>query len=541
MDKILIFGHKKPDTDSVTASIALSHLKNRLGLDTIPMVLGDINNETAFVLDYFKTEPPKYLNDVKLQIKDLNYRKDFFINYKQSIYECYLYMTEHRISTLPVVNDNQKFLGIVSMKDIAHHQFNDDTYKLHTSYQNIINTLSGEKILQFDEEIIGNIIVATFKVTTLIENIEIKENDILIVGDRNSVIEYAIKNGVKLIILTDNTKMKDEHLELAKQKNVNIITTKYDTFKVSRIINLCNYISNILEKNNIICFDENEDVNDFVEIANKTKFSNYPIIDKENNCLGLLSLSDIADKRRKKVILVDHNEFEQSVDGIEEAEIVEIIDHHKIGGTFETALPINFRNMPVGSTNTIIYLLYKENNIFIPEDIAGLMLAGIISDTLLLTSPTTTKLDHRAVKGLVEITNLDYQEFGLQMFNARSSLKGKTKEEILYSDFKNFTIDNKKIGIGQISTMNVSEFEKDINEYVNLIEKVAKHNDYFIVALFVTDIINNGSYIIFNKDAQDVFDNCFDLKDINQWEFLPGVVSRKKQIIPRIMEVIENK
>lgn len=540
MENIFIFGHKKPDTDSVTASIALSYLKKTLGQNTVPMVLGDINNETKFVLDYFEIEQPKYLNDVKLQIKDLVYKKGYYMKANESIYKGYLYMNEHSISTLPIINNKNKFEGIVSMKDIAKDQISGDLYKLNTSYQNIMETLDGIDLLKYNEEITGNILVASFKSTTFIENVSINSSTILIVGDRHSIIEYAVHNGAKLIILTGDRCIKDDHLEIARKNKVNIIKTPYDTFKVSKIINLCNYISSITVNNNILCFDETEDVNDFIEIANKTKFSNYPIINKDSECLGFLRLSDIADKRRKKVILVDHNEYEQSVDGLEEAEIIEIIDHHKIG-SIGTTLPINFRNMPVGSTNTIIYLLYKENNVSIPKNIGGIMLSGIISDTLLLSSPTTTQLDKDVVEDLSKISGTHYYEYGVKMFGAGSSLKGKTKEEILYSDFKNFTIDNKKIGIGQIFTMNITEIQKDINEYIQLIENIGINNDYYIIALFVTDIINNGSCIIFNNSAKDILDNCFGIIDLKQGQYIPGCVSRKKQIIPNIMIAMEKK
>ena len=240
------------------------------------------------------------------------------------------------------------------------------------------------------------------------------------------------------------------------------------------------------------------------------------------------------------MILVDHNEESQSVDGLEEAEIVEIVDHHKIG-TIGTSLPINFRNMPVGSTNTIIYMLFKENHVEIPSHIAGLMLSGIISDTLLFRSPTTTETDKKVVKELAKIANIDYEKYGMDMLKAGASLKGKTKEEILYMDFKNFTIDSKKVGVGQIVTLNIDEIESEKDEYIKLINNVALNNDYYIVALFATDIIQNGSYIYYNDNAKDILDNCFDVKELKQGCYLEGVVSRKKQMIPNIMDAIENK
>ncbi len=541
MEKIFVFGHKKPDTDSVTSAIALSYLKKQLGYNTVPMVLGEISNETKFVLDFFKIKQPHYLNDVKLQIKDVNFQRNYYINHKESIYDGYIYMNENMISTLPVVDDNKKFTGMVSMKDIAKDQVNGDIYNLHTSYENIIDALKAEEVLKFNNEIDGKLLVASFRSTTFIQTIKIEKDTVLIVGDRHSIIEYAVNEGAKMIILTNNRDIKETHLKIAKKNKVNIIRTPYDSFKVSKIINLCNYISTIrVNDDDIIYFSENEYVNEFIEKANKYKYTSYPIINKQNECLGILRISDIVNKKRKQVILVDHNEFEQSVDGLNEAEIIEIVDHHKIG-TISTTLPISFRNMPVGSTNTIVYSMFKESKVEIPKDIAGLMLSGIISDTLLLTSPTTTEIDIKTVHELANIIDLDYIEYGKDMFTAGSSLKGKTKEQIFYSDFKNFTIDNQKIGVGQIFTMNPNEILNEKDEYINLINSIAQDNEYDILTFFVTDILNNGSYILYNDSSKEILDNSFDVTEIEQAHYLPGLVSRKKQFIPNIMNGIEKK
>lgn len=540
MKKVFVFGHKKPDTDSVTSAISLSYLKNQLGMNTEPRVLGDITNETKFVLDYFHVEVPKYLNDVKLQIKDLNYRRGYFIGNKESIAKGFEYMTQKGISTIPVVDDNKKFDGALAMKDIARNQISGNYRRLYTSYNHILEVLEGEEILKFDEEIDGIINVASFRSTTFIENFDIDRSTILIVGDRHSIIEYAVENKAKLLIITGNNEIKEKHIEIAKENKVNIIRTKKSSFDTAAHIGLSNYIKTIEYTHNLLCFDEERDVNDLIEASNKTRFSYYPIIDKKNNCLGLLKLADINDRSLKKVILVDHNEYSQSVDGIEEAEILEVVDHHKIGN-IGTTLPINFRNMPVGSTNTILYLMYHENNVEIPKNIAGLMVSGILSDTLLLKSPTTTELDKKAVQELSKIANIEYEEYGMKMFKAGSSIKGKTKEEVLYTDFKNFDIDGKKVGIGQIFTLDVEEFFQEKDSYIKLINSVAKNQDYYIVALFVTDIIKNGSYIFYNENAQDTLDNCFDEPNLKEGSYLQNYVSRKKQIIPNIMRIMERK
>ena len=533
MSNIYVVGHKKPDTDSVVSAIGLSYLKNKLGYNTKPMVLGNINNETKFVLDYFKYDVPEYLNDVKLQIKDLNYGKNHSMIKDANILDAFTYMNDNSISNIPVIEHNKDFVGTISMKDISKDLIMGDFTRLHTSYNNIKNVLKGTEVLKFDDDIEGDILVASYRSTTFIENADLSNDDILIVGDRHSIIEYAVNSKIKLLVLTGISKIKDEHLEIAKKNHVNIIKTEYNTFETARNILLSKPISELMTRENVITFNENDDVNDFIEVANKTKYSYFPVINNDNKCLGVIKLTDVATKKRKQVILVDHNEYEQSVDGLEEAEILEIIDHHKIG-SIATSNPINFRNMPVGSASTIVTLMFKENHIVIPKNIAGLLLSGIISDTLLFLSPTTTETDKKIVDELSTICNVDYNEYGLEMFKAGSSLRGKTEEEIYYTDFKNFTIDGKKFGISQVSTIYVNDIIENSDKYIAIMNNLAKNNDYDVAALFVTDILNNGSYVFYNDSSYNILDNCF--TDLKQGLFLDGVVSRKKQIIPTIME-----
>ncbi len=539
MGDIYIFGHKNPDTDSVTASIALSYLKNKMGMNTTPRVLGNINSETKFVLDYFKVPQPKYLNDVKLQIKDLNYEKNFFISEKKSIQDGYDMMNNGQVSTIPVVNESEKLIGILSMKDIARTLISGDFQSINTSFDNLIHSLHGKQLLKFDDIIEGKSLVASYRSTTFIENIKLTRNHIVIVGDRHGIIEYAVNSGIKLLIISGSGHIKDEHLKIAKENHVSVIKTDMRTLKVAQKLVLSNYIENVIHKQNIVSIKNNDYVTDFIELTRKNKFSNYPVIDEYQKCMGYLTVADVNDKVPKRVILVDHNEYEQSVDGLEEANILEIIDHHKIG-SLATNAPINFRNMPVGSSNTIIFQMYMENNIEIPKQIAGLMLSGILSDTLLLKSPTTTMKDQHAVMMLSNIADVNYQEYGMQMFKASSSLTGKTMEEILYTDFKNFTIDNKKVGIGQIFTMNIDDINNKQDELLDLLERTAKNNDYTIIALFVTDIINNGSYMYYNEKANDILGHCFNI-EVKQGTYIPDCVSRKKQIIPPIMDYLEIK
>ena len=538
-DKVYIFGHRNPDTDSVTASIALAYLKRKLGMNAVPVVLSSTNLETKYALNYFNVKEPKFLNDVKIKIKDLDYQRKYTVTGDNSINEAYQRMLEADISKIPIVDNNKKLLGIISMKDIAKEQFSSNIDLVNTTYESILNTIDGEEVLKFDEEIKGTLLIASYNAETLIEDVELNNNTILMVGDRHNIIEYAIKNKVKLIIITGPNSIKKEHLELARLNKVNIINTKNSTILAARKINLSNKVETLNYETNISVINENDSVSDFIKFANKTKYSYYPVINNNEECTGILRISDIVYNNKQKVILVDHNNKEQSAIGIEEAEILEIIDHHNIG-SIGTNMPINFRNMPVGSTDTIINLLYEENNIEIPPHIAGLMLSGILSDTLILTSPTTTDIDRKAVNKLSNIAGVNYKEYGLNMLKAGSSIKGKTKEQILYTDYKKYPVDDKTIGIGQIFTTNPKEILNNTNEYVELLNNVSIGNNYYFVIFIITDIISKGSYVIYSNRAKEILEKVFKKDNMEQGSFLEGIVSRKKQVLPGIMLEMES-
>ena len=538
-DKVYIFGHRNPDTDSVTASIALAYLKRKLGMNAVPVVLSSTNLETKYALNYFNVKEPKFLNDVKIKIKDLDYQRKYTVTGDNSINEAYQRMLEADISKIPIVDNNKKLLGIISMKDIAKEQFSSNIDLVNTTYESILNTIDGEEVLKFDEEIKGTLLIASYNAETLIEDVELNNNTILMVGDRHNIIEYAIKNKVKLLIITGPNSIKKEHLELARLNKVNIINTKNSTILAARKINLSNKVETLNYETNISVINENDSVSDFIKFANKTKYSYYPVINNNEECTGILRISDIVYNNKQKVILVDHNNKEQSAIGIEEAEILEIIDHHNIG-SIGTNMPINFRNMPVGSTDTIINLLYEENNIEIPPHIAGLMLSGILSDTLILTSPTTTDIDRKAVNKLSNIAGVNYKEYGLNMLKAGSSIKGKTKEQILYTDYKKYPVDDKTIGIGQIFTTNPKEILNNTNEYVELLNNVSIGNNYYFVIFIITDIISKGSYVIYSNRAKEILEKVFKKDNMEQGSFLEGIVSRKKQVLPGIMLEMES-
>jgi len=537
MEKIYIFGHQKPDTDSITSAISLSYLKNKLGMNTVPARLGEINDETKYVLKKFNIAVPTLLEDVKLQIKDLNYHKDYYVNQHTSIGGVYQYMMDRGITGIPVVDDIKKFVGLVTVKTIVKDLINGNFSNLYTSYDNVLETLEGEEILKFDNEIEGNILAASYRSSTFLNIIKLEKDHILIVGDRHSVIEYAVMSGVKLLIIVGNGEIKEEHLEIAKKNHVNIIRTNFDTFRTTKLIGLSNYISTVVPKDRPYTFDEATYYDDFMVKTGKLKHNNYPIINKNGTCKGLIRITEITDKKRKKVILVDHNEFEQSAEGLDEAEILEIVDHHKIGN-ISTKNPINFRNMSVGSTNTIVYQMYKENMVEIPKEIAGVMLSGILSDTLSLTSPTTTEIDKKVVKELAEFLDIDYHKYALEMFKAGTSLKGKTVEEIVNTDIKTFASDDLTFAVSQVFTLDIDSIFEHKQKYIDYINELAKNKEHRLVLLVITDIIRNGSYLLYTDNAHEIIADSFNFIDIEQGYYIDGVVSRKKQIVPAIMDSI---
>ncbi len=382
--------------------------------------------------------------------------------------------------------------------------------------------------------------VASFRSTTFIKDIELDSNSILIVGDRHSIIEYAVERGVKMLIVTGSNDIKPEHVEIARKNHVNIIKTFLRTFNVVKVVGMCNYAETLMCEKNIVSVQEKDYVNTFSDLTNKLRYKVFPVLDQDKTCLGVIQLADLVNKHRKKVILVDHNEREQSVDGLEEAEIVEIVDHHKIG-TIGTTQPINFRNMTVGCTASIIYLLFKENKVDIPKNIAGLMLSAIISDTLLFRSPTATELDKEIAFNLSQIAEVNLEEYGYEMLKSGSSLEGKSIEDILFTDLKTYALDDSKCGVAQINTLNIEEIEKQKEELCSLIEQTSKEQNYQNLLLLATDIIKEGSYIYYNEASKNMIMKAFGVENLSQGYFLPNIVSRKKQIMPIILDILENK
>ena len=539
MNKIYIFGHKNPDADSVCGSITLSNLKNKLGMNTEPRILSPINKETEYILNRFNISVPEYLNDVRVQIKDVNYHKDYIINENESIYEAFKKMNDNAITGLPLVDDADNFKGYVSLKEVASEMIYNENLFIDTTFDNIASILETKDYIKFDNQITGYAHAATFDDETFIKDIELDEKSIVIVGDRETIIKHAINLNVKLIIMVKGKKLTEELEKEARKHKINVIMTNKLSFKIARVLCLTNPIKSIKRGTDTVTFTIDDYLTDFNEETNKLKHTNYPILNSRGKCLGMLRTIDAHEVTKKKVILVDHNMRAQSVDGLEEAEILEITDHHNIGD-INTSSPINFRNMAVGAVNTIIYYLYRENNVKIDKTMASLMLSGIISDTLLLQSPTTTEKDRLVAKDLAHIAKLDLNTYGLELLSSGVSIEGLTANDILFKDFKIYKVGNYNMSIAQVFTTDFKYFEPRVKEIVEELNRVSKNHDYKSCVLFVTNFLTNNSYVLFSDNSKKILELAYGLDNIQNGDILKGVVSRKKQMVPYIMSAIEH-
>lgn len=531
---IYVFGHKNPDTDSTVCAIAMSRLKNLQGMETKPYVLGKIGREAQFVLDYFKVDAPKLLEEVNPQVSDLNFDKVPTLSSEDSILKAYQLMNEYRTKIMAVTDGDGKLQGLVTMKDIAMGLINGDFYHLKSSLKNISYAINGEVLVKAREAVSGSIAIAAYYNETLKERNIFTHDSIVIVGDRFDVIEHAVLSEVNLVILTGGTQLPEPLLDLALSKAVTIVTTHLDTYTVSKLINQCNFITQIMNSERLIKFSNRDYLDEVAEEIANSAHSNYPVVDKNGVFLGFLGRRHILKPKRKKVILVDHNEYGQSVDGLREAQIVEIVDHHKLGD-ISTNTPITFTNIPVGSTATIIYNLYLQAGIVPDREVAGLLISGILSDTLYFKSPTTTATDKMAVEALNSILGLDLDAYVMEMFKAGTSLEGQTGVEIFFKDFKDFESEERKIGVSQVFTLNLDSVLTRQSEIMEVLNSTHDNNHYTVTLFLVTDILKNGSYIYYRSEIGNLMNSVFD-KEVTQGSFIEGVVSRKKQIIPKIFE-----
>jgi manganese-dependent inorganic pyrophosphatase len=540
-NKVYITGHRNPDSDSICAAIAYSEFKNKTQrINAIPIRLGEVSRETQFILDYFGVEPPQLVQTVKPQIMDLKIDTVAPIASDISLKMAWSIMKQKNIKTLPVIYSNEKLAGIVSVSNLASSYLDIwDNYvlaKSKTKLNNILETLSAQIVYMSDEnlELKGKVVVSMMEPND--KNL-IEAEDICICGDREVVQEFVLECNARLMIITNNTIPSEKIVELAKEKECTIISTPYDSFTAARLIPQSIPIEYVMTKNNVITFSTNDFIEDIKDIMLETRYRSYPVLDEDGSVIGSISRYHLITQQRKKVILVDHNEKTQSVDGLEDANILEIIDHHRIGD-IQTGQPIYFRNEPVGSTSTIVANIFFENGIRPSKKVAGLLCGAIISDTLLLKSPTATIVDEIILKRLAEIASIDIEKFAQEMFKAGTCLEGKSTKELLYQDFKIFNMGNFKVGVGQITTTYMDGFTPLINDLKTLMDEKVTQGKFDIIILMVTDIFKSSSLFIVCGEQKEVFSRAFNVKLDKGTAYIDKIVSRKKQVIPPLTEII---
>lgn len=540
-DKIYVIGHKNPDTDSICSAISYAYLKRQLtGKDYVPKRAGEINAETTFVLKSFGMDAPEYVENVFTQVKDVEYRHLDGVSGEISIKNAWEILSASGATTLPSVDEYGNLTGLITVRDIAMSYMevydNEIIATAHTPYSNIIDTLSAELIVGDPHNIVqtGKVLIAAAN-PDMMENYIFKD-DIVILGNRYESQLCAIEMDAQCIIICDGAVVSKTITKLAEEKGCSIISTPYDTYTVARLINQSIPIRHFMKNTNLITFSTEDYITDIRSVMASKRHQYYPVLNESGKYVGLISQRNYLNANPKKVILVDHNEHAQTVDGIDEVQLLEIIDHHRIGG-MQTMNPVYFRNQPLGCTATIIYQMFEETGIDIPKNIAGLLCSAIISDTLMFRSPTCTSVDEEACRKLAKIANVDIEAYAVAMFNAGSKLKNKTDEEIFHQDYKVFSTDNFTFGIGQITAFNSDILDSISKRILKYMETIYSSKEVDMLFFMLTNIFTESTELLYyGKDADKLLSKAFKLDDVSDGSIrLKGVVSRKKQVIPTIM------
>lgn len=549
--KTIVIGHKNPDTDSICSAICYANLKQKAtGRIFVPGRAGHINAETQFVLDYFGVEAPKLITNVKTEVRDIDIRETKGVDRNISLKKAWNLMQDANVVTLPAVSGGGVLEGLITVGDITKSYMNvlDSSIlsKACTQYSNIIETLEGELLIgdkdaYFDK---GKVLIAAANPDMM--EYYICKHDLVLLGNRYESQLCAIEMEADCIIVCEGAAVSMTIRKLAQERGCTVITTPYDTYTAARLINQSMPISYFMKTDKLITFEDTDYIDDIKDVMASKRHRDFPILNKDGKYKGMISRRNLLGARGKQIILVDHNEKNQAVDGIENADILEIIDHHKLG-TVETIAPVFFRNQPLGCTATIIYQMYQEKGVEIEPEIAGLLCSAIISDTLLFRSPTCTETDRQAALALAEIAGIDVVKYASEMFAAGSNLKSKTDEEIFYQDFKRFSAGRVSFGVGQISSLNEEELHDLQNRLLPYLKKAREEHKIDMLFFMLTNILTQTTTLLCEGNgAKDLIINAFHMnmqqeteqQDINVVE-LPNVVSRKKQLIPAIMIACE--
>lgn len=565
--EIYVIGHKNPDTDSVCSAIAYASLKNEIlsrvhqgdsieqyqdflieGGESeqavyVPARAGQINTETDYVLRKFQQKVPVYMNAIRTQVGDINIRRIPGISADYSLKKAWEIMRRTQTSTVAVVDDDGKLLGLITISDIAGAYMsvldNQVLSEACTPIANILETLKGELVVGDAEKRLtkGKLVVSTATLSVIDKFI--KKDDLVILGNRYEAQLSAIENRASCIIICDGAKASRTICKLAEEKGCAVICTPEDTYSVTRSINQSIPVSHFMIKEGLISFRESDYVADIKPIMMAKRHRDFLIVDDEGRYSGMISRRTLIDMDTKKVILVDHNEVTQAADGAEEAEIIEIIDHHKLG-TVETIRPVKVRNEPVGCTATIVYEMYVENQIPVSKEIAGILCSAILSDTLMFRSPTCTELDKMAAEQLAEIAEIDIESFAMKMFEEGSQLRKKADSEIFYQDYKKFVTSDIPYGVGQITSMNREELLSVQERLLAYMASAMEETGVPMIFFMLTDILKESTRLLFvGNDAKMLVENSFRQEAEENYIDLAGVVSRKKQLIPKLTAALQ--
>lgn len=544
--KTIVIGHKNPDTDSICSAICYANLKRILtGEKFTPARAGHVNSETQYVLDYFGVEAPKLIENVRTQVKDIEIRETAGVQKNISLKKAWNLMQDNTVVTLPAVTEDNILEGLITVGDITRSYMNvyDSSIlsKACTQYSNILETLEGALVVgdenaYFDQ---GKVLVAAANPDMMEYYIE--KNDLVILGNRYESQLCAIEMEASCIIVCEGAGVSMTIKKLAQERGCTVLTTPYDTYTAARLINQSMPISYFMTREHLITFESDDYIDEIRDVMANKRHRDFPILDKDGRYLGMISRRNLLGAKGKRVVLVDHNEKNQAVAGIENAEIMEIIDHHRLG-TIQTMSPVFFRNQPLGCTATIIYQMYQEAGVKVEPKIAGLLCSAIVSDTLLFRSPTCTPMDEMAARSLAEIAGIEIEKYAMEMFGAGSNLKGKSDEEIFYQDFKRFTSGKIAIGVGQITSLNGDELESIRPRVIHYMENARQENSLDLVFFMLTNILTESTDLICEGNgALQLAEKAFHTEPDESGEQteplvrLPGVVSRKKQLIPALM------
>ncbi len=545
MKSTIVIGHKNPDTDSICSAICYAYLKHRLtGEEHVPCRAGEINGETKYVLDKFRVPAPQLLESLEPTVADVPFRRIKSIDSTLSLKRAWEYMRDENIQTVPILTKRGKIKGLLTLGDQARFYMEDRDAaalsKAKTPFSNIADTLQGEVVVgdpdaKFTK---GKVVVAAANPELMEEYIS--QRDMVILVNRSDTQLCAIEQGASCLIVCLGAKISKSIIRIAEESGCTIILSPLDTYTAAKLINQSVPVSHLMRKNDIITFGLDDAVADVKATVSKLRIRYFPVLDGDDHYVGMISQRNLLDVDRRRVILVDHNEKGQAVDGIRSAEVIEVIDHHRIDSV-ETNSPIYFRNQPLGCTATIITLMYRENRIDIEPTIAGLLCSAILSDTLMFRSPTCTPLDENIARELAQIAGIDVEEHAMAMFNAGSKLGKKTADEIFHIDCKAFKVDQTKITVSQVTSVSRRELERVKAKMLPYMESLLPNSGADMLFLMLTNIIDRSTELLFvGQGAKGTVESAFVKETSDNSVILEGVVSRKKQVLAPLMTALEN-